>query len=218
VPIQSAAKRKATYLRWRRQWKVLLTDIEIIALDRHVYRQVTAMIDANPGLQVPSTFYDWMRRVYVTNMTSAIRRLVDWDTRTISLIRLMEEIRDQPEVISRRRFAGRYRGVVRGLYHGDFERFACPGADKIDPGVIRLQRRGLLEAHGRLRTFVNKHVAHRARHPMVRLPTYAELDKCVDLLEQLAKEYSLLLEAEGLTDVVPVIQYDWKAPFRIPWI
>jgi hypothetical protein len=53
---------------------------------------------------------------------------------------------------------------------------------------------------------------------MVRLPTYAELDRCVDLLEQLAKGYSLLLEAAGLTDVVAVIQYDWKAPFRIPWI
>lgn len=53
---------------------------------------------------------------------------------------------------------------------------------------------------------------------MRRLPTYAEMDVCVDLLENLAKKFTLLLEQKGLTDVVPVIQYDWKAPFRLPWI
>ena len=50
------------------------------------------------------------------------------------------------------------------------------------------------------------------------LPTYAELDSCVDLLGRLAKDYSLLLEQTALVEVVPVIQEDWKAPFRVPWI
>jgi hypothetical protein len=59
------------------------------------------MIGAKPTLQVPSEFYNWMRRAYVAEMTAAIRRLVDWDARTISLVRLMEEIADHPEVIYR---------------------------------------------------------------------------------------------------------------------
>ena len=53
---------------------------------------------------------------------------------------------------------------------------------------------------------------------MRRLPTYTELDGCIDLLEKLAKEFSLLLDATGLAQVVPVIQYDWKKPFRVAWI
>jgi hypothetical protein len=64
---------------------------------------------------------------------------------------------------------------------------------------------------------VNKHVAHRAKHPIRRLPTYGELDRCVDVLERLAKDYSLILKAEG-TDVVPTIIGDWKKPFRVAWI
>ena len=32
------------------------------------------------------------------------------------------------------------------------------------------------------------------------------------------KEYTLLLEQKALTDVEPVIQHDWKAPLRVPWI
>ena len=53
---------------------------------------------------------------------------------------------------------------------------------------------------------------------MRRLPTYAELDESIDVLGRLAKAYSLLLEQTALVEVVPVIQEDWKAPFRIPWI
>ncbi len=53
---------------------------------------------------------------------------------------------------------------------------------------------------------------------MRRLPTYAELDDCIDLLGRLAKTYSLLLEQSALVEVVPVIQHDWKAPFRVSWI
>jgi hypothetical protein len=65
--------------------------------------------------------------------------------------------------------------------------------------------------------FVNKHVAHRDKYPMRRLPTYGELDHCVDVLEKLAEKYSLILKAEG-TDVVPAIVYDWQEPFRVAWI
>ena len=53
---------------------------------------------------------------------------------------------------------------------------------------------------------------------MRRLPTYAELDACIDLLERHVRQYALLLEQVALVEVVPVIQYDWKKPFRMAWI
>jgi hypothetical protein len=186
VPIPSAARRTAIYRRWVRWWRLLRGDITSIALHRYIYREVTAMIDAKPSVKVPSAFFDWMRLAYVTDMSSAIRRLSD-----------------------HRRDA---------IGHRDFERFARPGADAVDPRVVWRHRQQLLSAERRLRIFVNKHVAHRSRYPMRHLPTYDELDRCVDLLERLAKDYCLLLEAEGLARVVPVVQYDWKKPFRTAWL
>jgi hypothetical protein len=53
---------------------------------------------------------------------------------------------------------------------------------------------------------------------MRHLPTYNELDRCVDVVEGLAKTYARLLEASALVQVVPVIQCDWKKPFRVAWI
>src|SRR5262249_43857315 len=100
----------------------------------------------------------------------------------------------------------------------DFNRFSSPTAKTIHRRVIQRHHRDLLHAAARLKGFVDKHVAHRDRRPMRRLPTYAELDDCIDVLGRLAKAYSLLLEQSALVEVVPVIQEDWKAPFRVPWI
>src|SRR5437762_2469574 len=153
VPIQSAKKRGQLYRRWVRWWNVLFDDIKTIAHHRDLYRQVTAMVEANPALHVASAFYDWMRLAYVTGQASAIRRLVDWDRRTISLIRLIEEMADQPEVLSRRRFVGHYRGHLPAKFgHLHFDRLTRPGADKVDRQLILQHRRELLTAHRRLRT------------------------------------------------------------------
>jgi len=177
------------------------------------------MIAANPALQVPSAFYDWMRIAYVNDMTLAIRRLVDWDKRSISFVRLIEEIADHPEVISRRRFVGSYPKPLRNLIADrDFERFASSNADKIDSRGLRRHRRELLQAQRRLRQFVNHYVAHRNRTPMRRLPTYAELDICIDVLGRLTQAYASLLEQTALVNLIPEIQYDWKKPFRVSWL
>src|ERR1700687_3910753 len=219
VTIPSGAKRTATYRRWLRWWKIPRRDITSIAFHRSLYGEVTAIVDANPAVKVPSAFFDWMRLAYVTDMSSAVRRITDHRKDTISLRRLMEEIALYPGVLSRRRFVGLYPGTLRrAIGHRDFERFARPGAATIDPRLVWRHRQELLSAQRRLRTFVNKHVAHRARYPMRHLPTFDELDRCVDLLERLAKDYSLLLEAVGLARVVPVVQYDWKKPFRTAWL
>jgi len=216
--ISSRAKRYATYQRWKRWLGHIREDITTLAVHRHIYREVTGMISANPRLQVPSSFYDWVRIAHVNDMTLGIRRLVDWDSRSISFIRLIEEIKDHPEVLTRRRYVALYRTGLKRLGHRDFDRFARPGRNEINPALIARDRQALVKAQERLRRFVNKHVAHRSRYPMRRLPTYADLDACVDPLEGLLKKYVLLLEAQGLTRVLPVWQYDWKAPFRIAWV
>jgi hypothetical protein len=52
---------------------------------------------------------------------------------------------------------------------------------------------------------------------MRRLPTYAEFDQCIDVIEGLGKAFSFILKAEG-TDVVPTMCYGWDKPFRMAWL
>ena len=218
ISIRSVTARYRTYRRWRRWFEQIKNQIFNIHHRRQVYREVMAMVDANPALQVPSAFYTWMRTVYVYDTTIAIRRLVDRHRKVVSFVKLMEEIAGHPEVMTRRRFVARYPDWLRKAGHRDFEQFASPGARRVHRRVIRRHQRELVTSAQRLKRFVDKHVAHNDRRPMRRLPTYTELDDCIDLLGRLVKDYTLLLEQRTLTDVEPVIQYDWKAPFRVPWI
>lgn len=76
----------------------------------------------------------------------------------------------------------------------------------------------LVKSQKRLRTYTNKHVAHLDKVGMRKFPTYVELDACIDTIERLAKDCTLLLEQSALTTAVPSIQYDWMAPFRVAWL
>lgn len=154
----SARASAKKFRQWKRQFKVIKNQINELALRRFIYREVTKLIQTNPRLQVRSAFYDWMRSVYVTDMTVSIRRLVDWDKRTISFIRLMEDMKRHPEVISRRRFTHPYKNFMKQFGHRDYERFAKPGQNILDRNVIATHRRTIVRSQKKIRDFVNNHI------------------------------------------------------------
>jgi hypothetical protein len=151
-------------------------------------------------------------------MTVSIRRLVDWNKRTVSFIRLMEDMKRHPEVISRRRFTHPYKSLMKRYGHRDYEHFAKPGQNILDRSVIDTHRRTIVRSQKKIRHFLNNHIAHSNRYRRRQFPTFAELEMCLDTLEILVKEYALLFNHVALLHVAPVIQYDWKAPFRVTWL
>jgi len=214
----STRARSNKFKQWKRQFQVIKNSIYDLASKRFVYQQVTKLIQDNPRLQVPSAFYDWMHRAYVTDMSIHIRRLADRDKRSTSLYNLVKDIEDYPQVISRRRFTRPYKDFMKQFGHRDFDRLSTPGADVISKKLISRHRTALVKSQKRLRIYTNKHVAHLDKTGMKKFPTYAELDSCIDTIERLAKDCTLLLEQSALITAVPAIQYDWMAPFRVAWL
>jgi hypothetical protein len=45
---------------------------------------------------------------------------------------------------------------------------------------------------------------------------FQELNASIDTIGDLVRKYASLLKAAALVDLVPILQDDWKAPFR-PW-
>lgn len=214
----SARERANKFRQWKGQFNVIKQQITGLALRRFIYREVTKLIQEDPRLQVRSAFYDWMRAVYVTDMTVSIRRLIDWDKRTVSFIRLIEDIKQHPDVISRRRFTHPYKNLIKQYGHRDYERFAKPGHNMLDRRVIENHRRMIVRSQKRLRRYLNTQIAHTSKNQLRKFPTYSDLEKCLDTLESLLREYALLFEQVAIVQAAPVIQYDWKAPFRVAWL
>jgi hypothetical protein len=155
-------------------------------------------------------------------MSAAIRRQVDSDKRSVSLRRLLEEMRDHPTVLSRVRYRRLSRmanahAPRRFVDHG-FDRLVGPGQRHVSPKAIGREIRTLETKTDRLKGFVDKRIAHHDRSRVRRLPTYQELGSAITYLEFLVLRYLALFRAVHRQSLLPPWTYDWKEIFRHPWI
>lgn len=160
----------------------------------------------------------------MTTQTSSVRRQLDRTRGTVSLWRLLDEIAQHSRVASRERHVAVWREdgadpFLEAEAHRNFDRFAGGrDRDRIAVAVVRADL-GKLEAAGAVvERYANEAVAHMAVDQTRTVLTYAELNAAIDQIGDLVKKYASLLKATILAELEPVIQYDWKAPFRQAWI
>ena len=202
------------------KWDSWLSTIhrEGFLVNRHIFREVQAIIQANPKIQLASSFYEWMGNTYATTQVIGVRRQLDKDPDSISFARLLGEIIANPEVLSRDRYVALYTTNPREMAERDFDRLVGAGRTSIDPAAPAKELATLETTADRIRKYANKRIAHFDRSDFKNVPAYAELDDSLDYLEHLLKQYLLLLRAKAYTTIVPVWQYDWKQVFRSAWI
>jgi hypothetical protein len=151
-----------------------------------------------------------------------IRRQAEADTRVISLGRLIDEIGSDAGRLTRRYWVGLFgkSDAVRfGVADAGFtKQFAPGGGDHIDPAIPAADLALLTSVAQSVKVYVDQHVAHNDAKPRGSLPTFKDLDANIDLIGELFAKYGNLLTASTWTTVVPVVQHDWQAIFRQPWI
>lgn len=205
---------------WNEWLSTILTDVRGLLINRHIFQEVQKIIRSNAKIQLESSFYEWMGNVYAASAVIGVRRQLDMDKRSISFARLFDEIIKNPQVISRERFTALYKGSVvpKSYAHRDFDRFSGPGGSHVNPELVKVDLSVLEQKAEGIRKFANKRIAHFDKSEFRQVPTYVELDECLDYLEELLKKYLLLFRAEGDLRIVPTWQYDWQQIFRLPWI
>ncbi len=148
-----------------------------------------------------------------------IRRQIKIDDDSISFARLLKEISDTPEVLSRNRFVALYKGsTVEHFADRDFDEFAGKEGNHVDPSLVKKDFENLKEKAKELEKYADKRIAHLDKRKPKTIPKFKDVDDCIDFLEELMKKYYLLFHAKSLLSILPVYQYDWKAIFREPWL
>lgn len=204
------------FKKWGEWIIVIHEDVENAILNRHIRQEVAAIIDANPRIQRPSAFYEWMAAIYSDSGLMAVRRQLDKDPQSISLARLLSEIVAHSRVLSRGRFVGLYRPALQNAAHREFDGHVAPSANHIDPTVVQTELDDLHKRTRDVERYGTKRVAHFDEKGPKNIPTFQELDDALDLIHELRVKYLAPLRA--LTYREPVWTYDWKAIFREPWV
>ena len=97
-----------------------------------------------------------------------------------------------------------------------FDKFSA-GDQQVDVNMVQGDLDDLQCRTKEIRTFVDKRVAHWDKRHFTQIPTFIQLNSCLDLLGALVKKYLNVLRAES-HELLPVWQYDWMSVFTKPWI
>ena len=218
--------------KWNKWIDMIRSEITDLSINRNIFWEVQDIIKNNPKIQKPSSFYEFLVHIYVASALMGIRRQVKIDENSISFARLQKEICHTPEILSRKRFFNLYKGstvekfakrmgsTVEKFASRDFDKFAGKIGNHVDPELIKLDFKELKSKAQKCEKYADRRVAHFDKQPMSNIPTFEDLDNCIDVLEKLLKKYYLLFRAGSLASILPVSQnkYDWKAIFKEAWI
>src|SRR5262245_55027308 len=124
------------WARWNGWLEKIREDVEDALFRRRIFQDVRAMIDENPLIRRVSSFWDWMAGVYEDSAAMAVRRQLDNRNDSVSLVRLLTEIRRDPQVLSRSRFVALYDAEMQPAAELEFDRYIERGAQHIDPATV----------------------------------------------------------------------------------
>jgi hypothetical protein len=127
-----------------------------------------------------------------------------------------------------------YGGLALVAENAWAEQYAGGVGDYVDPAIPEADYAKLRSAASKVNQFANRHIAHSPatiHQPDLQRPpdvepasaedetlSAKEVHEVIDVIGDLFKKYYNLLTASSYVFLEPVIQHDWLAPFRVPWM
>ena len=206
----------------------IIQELSMLSLIREVFAGVKQIVDGNPGIQVHSTFYQVFTSNYAHSVLMYIRRQVERDPKSGGLIELAWDLRDNHKSVTQADYVKLYTKnagdnvdlEIREKWgQRDFTKYfgGTSGVGHLDTGVIDSDINQLEAILETTKSFVDRRLAHLDTREPNHVPSLDELDTACDTLNSILKKYMLLLEGTDY-QVETVLQHDWKAIFRVPWL
>lgn len=96
------------YNKWHAWIGILDKEVRDLYTQRHVFQSVQEIVRDNSQIQSPGDFNYWLTAWYASSMSVAVRRQTDANKDSISYRRLLEEMKNNPTVLSRSRYKAAY--------------------------------------------------------------------------------------------------------------
>ena len=193
---------------------------------KHIFWRLGDIVKNNPKIQKPNSFYKFAGDTYFAYAVMGIRRQIKYDQRhkrrkrhkSISFVGLLEEIVEAPCVLSRERFVALYERNAQFEANHDFLEFARKDEEYIDYNKVEQDLDKLRKLGHAVEVFADKRIAHYDDQLVENVPSFGELDDCIDFLAELTEKYWLLFKAEAIDLlVIPIVDH-WEKIFCQPWI
>jgi hypothetical protein len=174
-------------------------------LRRSIWDAVIKMVKNNPKLrEMDSDYWGFHHGNYGDAQAMAVRRQTDKDPNARSLARLLIEMSENPELITREYVA---------QLDVDFDL----AGDQLDPKVPCSDLDELSRDAKAITDYVNKRLAHDDRRNVnAAPPEFGELHAAIDSVWKIFERYAKLAGLHVLKE--PKEESDWRAIFRLAWL
>lgn len=207
--------------KWQRWVDTIWRDIATSSNTLH-WLEVLADIAASVAEQdptVPGNFFHWLGDVAKRDVAVGIRRQMDIDGRSVSLMRLLMELRDNCRLLSRERYVAFARAEMRWRAAEEFDAYAGIDGDHLDPQRVVDDIARMRDGTDTVKKYVNKRIAHYdqvALRPRSQL-TFADLGRAHALVESTFVRYARLLTGSH-KETRKAWSFDWQATFQRAWL
>ena len=229
--------------KWLKWMETIHDEILSLVQDANMFWEVQDIIRENPRIQKPSAFYSYLARTYLSHALAGLRRQTELQKDSVSFVRLLAEIAENPQELSRSYFNSRHPhsngpdldqvvgkasveavGITESsqlkaiIQMDDFAQYADASGEYVCPQMVKDDRTRLESVVKTHREYADKRIAHRDKREPKVVPTFGELDDCIKLLDQTYVKYHFLFHAESIDTLMPTYQYKWKSIFCEPWL
>lgn len=204
---------------WKREIKVITNDVMDAIENQFIFNRVSEIVAANSKINKDNLFWDHFAASFGASSVLGITRQVDERTEVISLLKLLEDIKDNPGIATKTWLADLYEATLpRQMGEQAFVEHFGSGED-VDPAILEEDIRQLKVATSKVARFRHTRIAHKnASEKLVVDLSFDEAREALKVIEELVIKYNLLLNGGGFQKLMPEIQYGWEIVFRTPWI
>ena len=206
--------------KWKEWFEDIGSEVRHLVRNKHIFWKFGSIVKNNPDIQKPNSFYTFVGDTYFAYCVISVRRQIKSNDRR-SFARLLKEIIETPSVLSRKRFVAMYGKDAEYEANYDFSQFAQGNAEHIDPDIVKQDFAKLNELSSPIiERFTDKRIAHYDKWSMCAedVPSFGELNACIDFLAELTKKYWLLFDSSAKDILLMPLNDCWEEIFRQPWI
>jgi hypothetical protein len=193
-------------------------------LHRYAWQETVRLVEDNTELP-ESYWWEFMYETYAITQAAAIRRQVDVRGDAGSLLRFLMEVEKGAAAITRAYWVDvlwaaedRIDRMMAGRQWD--QHFGGNVGDHLDPDIPRADAAALRSAGEDVKKYVDENVAHLSADPVSAAVTLTvgDVHHAMDTCAELFRRYHSLFTASTLATLTPILQHDFFAVFRQPWM
>jgi hypothetical protein len=207
--------------RWQREVSRIKEDLQGTINDRAIFQDFAALVRENGDWideHNGGYFTSFVARSYVARVALGVRRQVKSDKNSLSLSRLLHQIRTCAPQLTFEFFLKQFpRDPDYVPWQEPTFRYLSKDGRVVSEIVLASDLKSIVDTSGKVEAYADRMLAHLDKRGFDGSLAFTDLDRSIDKLDKVACKYICFLLGHYHDTLKATVQFNWKRIFGVPW-